>query len=741
MLTLTRTHEKRSKVSEFSSKHKQDEINSVHGNAKEPVPLITYSEFAYCIFCKRNSPPLIKLPSGIFINLTGNVHEICLKHKGCCECGVLGLCYRCTVKDCQRLIHSWCAQGLHGNANFCGLHSNTHKKKDMSRLAFIKSISRKIVASSFWDKDYKDKDSPSLLCNGHIFWTLLNFEYFPSGYDLSCFPVFPLCCQFDLEYESGNNVNYVTKMIEKVSSDIEKCQASNSSLVSQIMKKIHVKQKIGEDSLYKSVRVTDESNENVGNVLGVNDVRSEFNSTQADTVKSFKKFCEICEEDGEDEVVSCVKCLVGVHLKCYKVVLSEEFVCETCSFYGSPTNVSCVLCPKAGGVFKMTLHHAKDILFPSYVPFESNKSQGKQPVWVHSFCALRTSGVVFRNKGVDLSCIDTSRLHVYCEICNTKDGYCLQCSFSTCYSNYHANCARDLFVSTKSNEKKLYCPLHKPTKLRKILESRQKQIFEDLYKFCRGMEKYFSRIKTSSKSSKKKKRIRSKNSFCRIFSPDEDLQLDYKIQQFLYKLNISQKKPFILSINLTASTRCSRVNISRPQYYTIISPYVILEEGISIDGRLSEECFKRYQDTLYNRLKNEMLLLGKQICVYHGKDIHQNKNSSRLRKKPQESKSKISADTYCICKQPYFYEIPWEPEWTQEEWEQKIRDNEMIECTKCEKWFHLKCVGYVGSLEKAQTDENWKCGICDENTDKGERDGYGRDVSHGVVTRRGAKGL
>ena len=71
-------------------------------------------------------------------------------------------------------------------------------------------------------------------------------------------------------------------------------------------------------------------------------------------------------------------------------------------------------------------------------------------------------------------------------------------------------------------------------------------------------------------------------------------------------------------------------------------------------------------------------------------------------------------------------------EWTKEEWEEKIRDNEMVECTKCEKWFHLKCVNYDGTLEKAQQDENWKCGICDKKK---------MDVQQGLMQQFGFEGV
>ena len=274
------------------------------------------------------------------------------------------------------------------------------------------------------------------------------------------------------------------------------------------------------------------------------------------------------------------------------------------------------------------------------------------------FCALHTPGVVFKAGGIDLSGIDTNRLNIQCEICKSKDGACLQCNFNRCCSSFHPECGKDLFVSTKSNEKKIYCALHKPLKLRKMLETRHKKIAEDIYKFCKAMEKYFNKARPPVKVTKRKRSTKLRNSNGKVYTQDEDLALEYRIQQFLYKLNLSQKKPFTININLQASTRCSRVSVTRPNFYTLIMPGVILEEGIMIENRTTEECFKRYSDTLFSKLKNEILLLGNRLCIYQGKEIQPVKHYTRHKKKNVDYSLKMSSDHYCICNSPYYYEIP-----------------------------------------------------------------------------------
>ena len=771
MYCSPRTKKKRLGVAGAADKQKAElDPASLSSDCKEYVPFITTSDALLCIFCKRPTAPLIKIPSGIFINLSGYVHELCLRNKGCCECGVLGFCYRCSAKDCTRLIHSWCAQAMHGSASLCDLHSSSQKKKESSRLPFIKSICRRVISSQFWDKEYKEKDSPSSVCNGHIFWYILGLEYFPTGYDLSYFPCPPVTNQFELQYDPlPDTPNYVDQMLHKLTSDLDSVQGANSKIIKKLQAQIsetkakspekpktkakkkpkHTgipRQKPKPEDSHPNQKIEESASNGVYHESLIKFTEDYSNSNASDLEEeSIECVCEVCgDSDYEESLLTCSKCSLCVHQRCYKISSPLDWTCDVCVYFAPNTKLPCVLCPKRGGALKQSIHLVKDSSFPNYTPIKlKGKNQGKKYVWVHAFCALHTPGVSFKAPGIDLSGIETAKFSLQCEICKTREGACLQCSFNRCTSAFHPECGKDLFVSSKSSEKKIYCALHKPLKLRKMLESRHKKLNEDIYKFCKAMEKYLNKAKVSVRVSKRKRNAKTRSSMGRIFTQDEDLALEYRIQQFLYRLNLSQKKPFTVSINLQASTRCSRVSIARPQFYTLIVPSVIVEEGISIEGRSPEECFKRYQDTLFSKLKNEILMIGNRLCVYQGNEAGSVKHYTRHKKKPSEYSLRVSQDTYCICNQPYYYEIPWDSELTQEQWEEKVKDNEMVECTKCEKWYHLKCVKYEGSLEKAQQDENWKCGICDkkkvEKVKYLDQKSIISDINQGVVTRRGTK--
>ena len=738
MLSSPQSKKKRSRSLKSPSKPRRHKsLAKKSFDSKDPRPYFTYLESPFCIFCKRTSPPLIKLPSGIFINLTGHVHEICLKTRGCCECGVLGLCYRCTYKDCQRLIHSWCAAYIHSNSNFCDLHFSMAKKKEASKNPYIKAISRKVITSGLWEKDYKDKDSPTSLCNGYIFWYLIGMEYFPGELDLTCFPSFPLCTQFELEYEPVVTGDFVEESIERVKRKLDSVVKRNEELICGTLELVRMRTGIdkvqkgvdcdGYIDLMEKIPTADKNSISLSSGL------------RHDTSPSSQindALCQICKMNEEqDSLVTCFKCSLTVHQKCYRTNQTQSFKCDECEF---PDLTSpCILCSKSEGILRKTVHSASEPLLKDL----TKSKEIKNWIWVHCFCALHTPGVSFRASLIDLSALDISKSSTRCEVCKSNEGVCINCSFSNCNKYFHPECGRDLFVSNKSNEKKIFCDLHKPVKLRKMLENRQKQLTEDLMRFCKSMEKYLDKARPVVKIIKKKKVLKPKPSQSKIFSPEEDFLLEYRIQQFLYRLNLSQKDPFELVINLEGTTRCSKVGISRPQYFTLVSPGVIIEENISIDYRTAEECFKRYQDTLFNKIRNEMLLLGKRIFLYQGLELPAPKHYTRPKKRKQQGPQK-SLDTYCVCNKPFYYEIPWIADWTQEQWEEKIRENEMIECTKCEKWFHLQCVGYHGSLDKARQDDNWKCESCEIRRDlvsSSEKQVSIQDKKSGMTTRRGLK--
>lgn len=451
-------------------------------------------------------------------------------------------------------------------------------------------------------------------------------------------------------------------------------------------------------------------------------------------------------------------------MKCYGLLKVPEgdWVCELCAVFGKEggKQVPCALCPKRGGSLKPTVHLNDGTLYsPNYQIPRTLRSHNliqvpdsPERVWVHIFCALQFDKITMTDRasktGINLTEVEHRRFTLRCEVCKTKEGACVQCYFGKCTTAFHPGCAKEFFINTRGgDDKRIYCALHRPLKLRKMLESREKKIVEDLFKFCKAFERWQNRNLTQNRVAKRRRDVKHKLLFT-TFSQDEDMALEFKIHKFLKRLHLSQKVPFVIRINHSASTRSSKVCIQRPEMYNLIAPEVILEEKINIDNRSPLECFKRYQDTLYSRIRNEMGLSGRRISVYPGRNpssfpalIHKHNTRSKElklakkvakllssanytipRRKRQKRESSLgvglpvepqmSDELYCICNKPYYYYIPHPPNMSQEEYDQIVYDNNMIECTGCNKWFHLACMNYKGTLEEAENDKIWKCPNC-----------------------------
>lgn len=102
------------------------------------------------------------------------------------------------------------------------------------------------------------------------------------------------------------------------------------------------------------------------------------------------------------------------------------------------------------------------------------------------------------------------------------------------------------------------------------------------------------------------------------------------IRVFLHKSNIREKKPFVWTLTRSETGRRSKLSIEMPNYYNIIEPDVVYEEGLKIEGWSLEECYKRYKNYLESKTKNRLLTLNEQPRVYA---VHNRNKVRRVKKK------------------------------------------------------------------------------------------------------------
>lgn len=245
--------------------------------------------------------------------------------------------------------------------------------------------------------------------------------------------------------------------------------------------------------------------------------------------------------------------------------------------------------------------------------------------------------------------------------------------------------------------------MHKPLKLRRVLESREKKSLEDIINFSKIFEKSCKK-KKAPKATPPKKRIKNED---RPFTSSEKFKLikamEDQLDYFLEHENngfyfwVKQKNP-------NASLR-STVEIKKPFVYNTLDPSVILHYNISLPGRKASECYSFYKSYIHPVIKKELALLNLTPSTY----VPKGKNTKKFKKNNKFKHIKlvqsiievpvyediISEDVYCICMKPFIEKTYKKVNETEEDFAKRQYFNNMIECEQCNNWFHYSCMKFT----------------------------------------------
>lgn len=162
--------------------------------------------------------------------------------------------------------------------------------------------------------------------------------------------------------------------------------------------------------------------------------------------------------------------------------------------------------------------------------------------WVHLSCAMWTPGPIVTPKTpVRLYKIDVKRFNLQCIICGQKNnGSCVQCQHPKCLISFHIECARraNYFMEVDRVERerfhRIFCEKHRPLKIVREQEERDKQNVEEVYKFAKVIEKS---LEVNDKVQAKLIKLKMQTPFTRQQKPQPSL-----VQKRQEKLNLAKAK-------------------------------------------------------------------------------------------------------------------------------------------------------------------------------------------------------
>lgn len=637
----------------------------------------------------------------------------------------------CNADRCPHVLHPWCKQRY---SDFCAAHQGKAKRKDADKASSSKQCIRSALDDEGVLRRMKE-DSSELHADssstGSVFWYAIS-DYFPAEAQLTQWPDFASASKIDpliLEYPpSQGDEDYVSALIEMWEAEV----AETSKRIDEIKASVpcqEPKQVRPEESAILVELKLLEFRQSQEDYLNYFEKSQEFKETPTQQGKSSKGaarpvkpdddcLCEVCGDgdyDEDDLIVICSvrltqHCEKGFHMHCYGIpeVPEGDWICDLCNELGEGAeSPPCALCVVRGGAVKPTIHSAEGSTFPNY-----SNCTSLSKVWCHVFCARQLAGVVVSDpthfSGIDLSRIHPSKFKLECEACETRSGACLQCNYKKCLVAYHPECGKLQYVETRVRsdieEVKLFCNLHKPSKLRRQLVVKEKKHIDEVVGFSKAFEE------ARKTDDPRKKRKRPQEVVChqleKPFTLEEDLELEMKLDRVLRAVRKHCQQRFTVSFRLNSKSKRGQASVIQPRYYTLIAPEVILKDRVKIDGRTVSETFAHYKERQYPRLKRELDASSLPFTVYRNRVTKFIRSDEKRKRKTTKKLTDFftppavtvrpanieTEELFCICRKPYVEMATADPNMTDEEFKAQMTDNTMLQCMRCEDWFHWGCM-------------------------------------------------
>ena len=242
--------------------------------------------------------------------------------------------------------------------------------------------------------------------------------------------------------------------------------------------------------------------------------------------------CFVCNNgllEGNDIFYECEKCKISVHQNCYGILTNniENWLCDACLCMSKDEaqNLKCILCPVKGGAMKKVnlpknckfIQNLEKIRKNEFdleknkynsiciIPKLNNNILNTERAWVHLSCALWNPDIEIKeiNGNTNIKFIDDISYNKFmekCDVCGKKGyGPTIKCNNDNCNFRCHPECGRingyRLEIENKTKNGflnfNMYCFMHQPVKLGKILEKFYKNKEQKIEEFANFLKRTY----------------------------------------------------------------------------------------------------------------------------------------------------------------------------------------------------------------------------------------------------------